>query len=319
MNKLKLSALTLLLATLAVGCTEKEQVTPVDKGHLWIFANQFATDSKVSFDPSNPYSTDEGTAAQWVENEPVVLNNTVYYVALDGDRYSLKSSPSSTDFIEPLTQDMLALYPGAAFGGNEVAVVNGNEVVMNRLVARFLTNGRQEIAFPMVASASANSQDLYFNHLCGGVRISIQNNRTEPVTVASLRIVGQSTSQVVNLGRDIDGDNVVDYTARWAFEGPWVPSGSVGGNDDDVDVKYASVMVFDLKSENSGSADLPYVTIAAGDTLQLCVPVTISTMNKIEVTGYSEAGAEIFRKKGGGAAFAIAPNHMYTIPAINIH
>lgn len=318
MNKTKIFTLTLLLAGLAVGCTEKENVTTVNKGHLWIFANQFSTDSKVSFDPGNPYSTDPNTAVQWVENEPVVLNDNVYYIALDSDRYSLKETPTSTEFIEPLDEDMLALYPGASFDGNEVEIVNGNEVVLHRLTARFLADGRQEMAFPMLASASANAQNLYFDHLCGGLQISINNNRAAAVNVASIRVVAQSASEVINLGRDIDGDDAPDYTSRWAVEGPWVPNGPVGGSDDDLDIKYSSVMNFDLRRENSGNNDIPYVSIQPTDTLRICVPVTISSMNKIVVTGYSETGVEVFRKKGGGAAFNIAPNRMYTIPAINL-
>lgn len=315
MKKSKIALITLLLATLVVGCSKDEPATPQGnepaKAPLRIFANQYeGNGSKVSFDP-----TGNGTvpfAASWVAGEKVVLNGTEYTVAhsvnwdynyylINGDNYN---NPDDNDFVISPGVAMTAIYPGPSTADIDVEV-SSNEITLNKLLIRFLSDGSQSTAFPMVATAAANVQNLYFNHLTAGVQLTLRNGTGSAVNVAKLTIIAQSGSQVVNLSKD-------GVTARWAVEGPWVPVGPVGQNGDDVDVKYSSVMNFDIKGEGTN-----YKTIAASEYLKFCVPITISSLNKIKVIGYDQNGTVVFyKKKSFGSEFNVDINKMYTLPEI---
>ncbi len=200
---------------------------------------------------------------------------------------------------------MKSLYPGDSFDGNDIEIVNGKEIVLHSLKIKFLSGGKQSMAFPMVANASADATSLYYNHLSGGVQVTLENNSGADVNVAKLRIVAQSTTDVVNLG-------INDTIARWAVEGPWVPFNTVGQNGNEVDVKYSSVMYFDLMD-----GDTPTKTIANDDELVFCVPITISSMRKLNVTGYAADGTQLFQvHKTFKNDVAVQPNRMYAFPPI---
>lgn len=302
---------------LAVGCSKDETtVVPTNvpgneqvKAPLRLFANAIANSgSKVSFDVTgngvHPFE------ANWVDDELVWLNGNVYKVAWYSDDqcayYGLKNNDD--EFIEPFHVGMHALYPGHSFGNNDVEISeNGKEIILHRLGIHFVgaTSDTQSTAFPMVANAVADTQSLYFNHLSCGVQLRLKNNGT-PVNIASLTIVAQSTTDVNNLG-------IGDTIARWAVEGPWVPMGPVGTNDDEIDVKFSSVMNFDFSDDNGHS----YKTINNGQTLKFCVPITISSVRYLKVTGYDENGNVLFyKKKDFGDLVNVYRNQMYTFPII---
>ncbi len=323
MKKTKIITMSLLLATLAVGCTKddativtnNEPATVQGKSPLRLFVNDVDNNgSKVSF---NPNGTDN-FAANWIENEWVLLNGTNYQVGLFSeqgtDYVGLKDE--FNEFIEPVASDMTALYPGKSFNidNNIVDVeVNDSVIILHSLGIKFINGDNQSTAFPMYANTTAGSQDLYFDHLTCGIQLRLENTTGSDKNIARLTIVAQSTTNVVNLGIDNDGDNNNDIIARWATEGPWVPMGPVGQNDDDVDVKYSSVMNFTF----SDDGDNAYKTIPAGDTLKFCVPVTISSLKYLKVAAYDENGNQIFyKKKNFSGAQTLVRNQMYTFPVI---
>lgn len=164
----------------------------------------------------------------------------------------------------------------------------------------------------MAASASANSSSLRFKHLCGGFRITLSNGSESDINIASLKVVAQSTTTVSH-----HSDN--GFSARWAVQGPSVPTGGVG-IEGDVDMKYASEMDFDLRSGENSYATVPAKVESTNGTLSFCVPVTITSVQYLTFVGYSTSGTEVFRAtKDLGVETAITRNYMYTIPTININ
>lgn len=291
----------MLLGVLATACSKD------GNNRLTLLAEGFTNgNSKVLInDPNHP---DDG--ATWITGEKIKLNGTVYYIGQDDkNEYRLKNSLEDADYVEPLNEQMTALYPGDSFSGNDVTV-GDDEIVLNRLVVKMNSDGKQEMAFPMVAKADAGEDDLFFYHLSGGIQVTLHANTA--VDIASLKIVAQNTEAVDNL----DNLDTLGVTARWAVQGPSMPTGNIGDNDPVVDVKYISEMNFDLKSGNNN-----YASIAANGDLVFCVPITIASMNKLVFTGYDDHGAQLFHvsKDFGSNVITVKRNKMYTVPPINVN
>lgn len=287
----------MLLGVLATACSKD------GNNRLTLLAEGFTNgNSKVLInDPNHP---DGG--ATWITDagETIKLNGTECYIVKDNrDEYRLKYSLEDAEYVESLDAPMTALYPGGSFGGNDVTV-NSNEIVLNRLVVKMNSDDTQEMAFPMVAKAAAGEDDLFFRHLSGGIQVRLHANTA--VDIASLKIVAQSTEAVDNIAYD-------GVTARWAVQGPSMPTGNIGDNEPEVDVKYISEMNFDLKS-----GDNDYVTV--DDDLVFCVPITIAKMKKLVFTGYDVNGAQLFHvSKDFGSNVTVDRNKMYTVPPIDVN
>lgn len=296
MKKRKIFALTLLTAALVAGCSKSEPGPDADgtKAHISIFTSQMEG-SKTSIDPSNP-----GAGENWIAGEEVTLNGIPYQIVAVDDHYGIDT--------EPLDVAMTSFYPYSS-NGNDVEVV-GNDVVLNRLNITF--NGdKQSMPFPMVATAEAGASSLYYSHLSAGFQLTLTNGQAwedyigdEPA-LASLTIMAQSDQQVENLG-------VGDYKARWAVEGPQVPLGPVGQNGNNIDVKYASVMNFDI--------DYAVGLILPEESRTFCVPVTISSVKKLTLVGYDENGDVLFNvSKTFDQPIAVQRNRMYSLPPITFN
>ena len=293
MKTTKIITITMLLAALAMGCKKD------NNGRLTLVAENMRGDNpKVLVDPANP-----ATSTGWINDEPINLNGTVYYVSGDlTDGFYLSNAGSE---VTALSEDMYALYLGADFGGNDVEVTNDgstHEIVMNKLVIDLQSDG-QHMAFPMAAVADANTNLLLFRHLCAGFQVTLTANSAVN-DVTSLKIVAQGNSAT-----DMNVD-LLGCSARWAVQGPSVPTGNVGGNSGDVDVKYISEMNFDFTSAPTINAT----------GIQFLVPITISSVENLTVIGYDANGIEKFRKtKAFGSAIVVERNRMYTIPSIAIN
>lgn len=316
----------MLLATLLAGCT-KDEVTPAGNNgskYVKIFVNQFnGNGSKVSFDPGDPNNP------EWITNEPVWLKNgseepAVYYVKpfpYDPNEpeyngmYGLWNNNIS-DWVSPLSNSTLSIYPGASFDDADVEV-SATEIILKRLRINFLDEGRQSIAFPMVAKEDSDYDELNYDHLTAALKVSLLNEHQEgeDVNIYTLRVVAQSISTVENFSQH-------GVTARWKNEGPWMPGYQVGDNVEDIDVKYASVMNFDLK-DVANSTD--YKTLPHGDQMTFLIPLTISKLKKLELTGYGENGEVLFHvhktffpEDEGAQIEDIERNGMYELPLITI-
>ena len=137
--------------------------------------------------------------------------------------------------------------------------------------------GGHRIIFPMAAEAAAGSESLKFDHLTGGL-IAPRHG----------------------------------ITATWAVQGPAVPGGMVGETNGDVSVVNASEMHFTFSTDGT-----PGKAIADGGSISFCVPITVSSVKTLEVTGYGTDGKQLFsRTKTLDATLAVQANTMYTIPEI---
>ena len=297
MKKTKILTIALLLATLA-GCGKDND------GRIRVFADKMSNgNSKVLIDPNNISS-----GAQWVAGEDsILLNNNPYEVQVNGNDYYIQTNDESI-----ISGPIVAFYPGTEFGGNDIEIdIVDNTIKLNRLVVEFTDDG-QKIAFPMVATSQTSdlhhAEELHFRHLTGGLRINL-HNEGDAVNLASVKIVAKSNTHADPLYYD---DNVTNetYTAKWAVQGPSVPTGSIGDNGDEVDVKYTSEMNFNLKSYDGN-----YVTVN-GD-LSFCIPVTISSVDKLVVTGYDVNDNVLFNKVKDLPHVPVVRNRMYDTPVIN--
>ena len=240
--------------------------------------------------------------------ESINLNSTPYTINANGNgSFSLN--------VEPLDETMYAVYPGTmTTGGNDITVTNngasGATVTLKSLAVNFLSTGGHTVVFPMAEKAAANSGSLYFDHLTGGLRLTLANSSGEGIAVDHLKVVVQGTAAAPAV--ELDG---VSYTVRWAVQGPTTPSGGVGDISGDREVTYSSEMNF--KMQTNGAAG---VTVPASGNIQFCVPVTMRDVKYLSVTGYNAAGQQLFtQSKTLASATPIAVNNMYNIPSININ
>lgn len=297
----------MLLATLA-GCGKDND------GRIRILAEKMTPggNAKVQIDPTSQTTIQNNT--KWVAGEIINLDGAEYAITEDqvNNAYFI-------DGVTPTTDPMYAVYPGAVTGLGDFDVTNSSTsrgVVMRRLTVNFNSDGTHNIAFPMAGYATAGADKLNFKHITGGLVLTLQNGATASAKdIAYVRVVAQSESDN-DAGFTINYGNQ-DFTARWEEQGPWVPSGQPGSSGSTVDVNYSSVMNLDFKSASGN-----YATLAAnGGTLSFCVPVTISSVKRLVITGYAANGAELFNAKTPdfSSEVQIEANHMYPVKAIPIN
>lgn len=295
----------MLLGVLATACSKD------DNNRLTLLAEGMnAGDSKVQINPGNIPA-----GAQWVPDETILFNGIAYTITEDGGIYYINV---------PVGDAAYAMYPGNnTFDGNNVTVdFDNHEIVLNRLTVRMLDGGLQQMAFPMAGRYEANATNIYFYHLTAGLRLTLRNNTENDKYVASLKVVAQSDQHVENLsfdGRRSDEDASWGdtFTARWAKQCPTVPVGHVGDNGETVYAS-ASEMNFDLRS---GETDNNPVTLAAETgQVSFCIPVTITSIRRLAVTGYDPNGDELFHVvKDFGTNIGVERNRMYTVPTIDVN
>lgn len=279
--------LPLLLTLLVVGCKK-------ENNRIRILAENMTGESKV-FIPSSGVND-----ATWVSDEIINLNGTNCTIYSSNDAFYINVDPRPAG-------DFYAVYPGSSFDGNDVTVVNNNAsgamITLNRLVVNF-HDGGHDIAFPMAATAPGGNQ-LRFSHLTGGLQFELQAQ--SPCTVATVRVITYGTGAAPSVSIDD-----VSYTVSWAGQGPTVPAGDVGGIEGDRNVRYASEMVLDMKTEGTSGVEV------GTSPVTFCAPVTVNSINRLTVKGYDENNNELFAKTQT-LNTSIARNTMYIIPSIQIN
>ena len=287
----------LALMSLMVSACSKDS-----DGRLRIYAEEMygSHNTKVWVNPS-----DVSASASWVVGEQIDLNGTPYSIANDGDGNYLDAEENS------LSESLYAIYPATVnTDGNNVTVTNNSAsastVVIKSLSVNF-RNGGHDITFPMATGQTDKSSGkLLFKHLTGGMTLTLANTTGDDCTVGSVKVVVYGDGAAPT---PITAHNV---TTRWAVQGPVLPGGEIGGNNDNQTVGYASEMHFALK-DNSTNGKI----ITSGSSISFVVPVTITPIKRLVVTGYSTNGAQLFVKdKVLSAAQTIQANHMYNIPEI---
>lgn len=287
-----------VLGLLAAGCGRE------NGGRINIFAENMhaAGDSKLLMDPANI------DVASFLSGEKLNLNGHEYTISgNETDGYSVNIGS------DEMGSTLYAVYPATtSTNGNSIVTTNSSadngEVVIKNLTLRF-NGGKHEVYFPMATpTVASSSSTMVFEHLTGGLKLTLSNTSSTACTVATAKIVTQ-TDEAASTIASRNG-----VTARWDVQGPTVPSGEVGGIIGDQDMKYACEMHFNLKTYAND-----FVTIAAGESLTFFVPMTMSSVRKLTVAGFDANGAPVFTKsKDLGSAKSIEANKMYTIPTIEI-
>lgn len=275
--------------------------------HINIFAENMNGDSKVWVDP-DPTNLNNVT---WVLGESIDLNNQSYDIKSNGNgSFSLD--------VTPLNETMYAIYPATTNSdGDDIEVTNNNgsasTVTLNSLAINFLSTGGHNVVFPMESQANAGAGSMKFNHLTGGLRLTLFNpNTTSPLTLSAVKVVLRSDQEVSPLGNH-------GVTATWAVQGPTMPSGEIGGIEGDQPVGYSSEMYFVLQNTDANGTISAGATIVPQDRMRFCVPVTVSSFRYITVIGYNMDGSQRFTKsKDLGVETTIERNKMYTIPEVVI-
>ena len=287
MKTQKIIALAAGLAMMAGSCTK-------DNLSIRLLSEPMTGGAKVLVDPAAVNNT------QWVSGEQIDLNGTARtIIQRDGNFY--------IDLDAPIDGALTAVYPASIDAGGNSVTFSANTVTINNLNIDFVAGGHR-IIFPMAATANAGSESLKFDHLTGGLRLTLSDTATNSsYTVGSLRIVTYGDGSMAAPLAARHG-----ITATWAVQGPAVPGGEVGQTNGDVSVINASEMHFTFSTDGT-----PGKTIADGGSISFCVPITVSSVKTLEVTGYGTDGKQLFsRKKTLDAALAVQANTMYTIPVI---
>lgn len=299
MKTYRLTALA-VLAVLFVGCGKDGD------GRLRIYAEKMNNGAKVWVDPANVSSS-----ASWVTGEHIDLNGTPYPIADDGDGYYL-----NTGTID-LPSNLYAIYPASVTsGGNYVTVTNNSSsastIVIRKLAVNFRDNNSvagHDIILPMAASATRGEGRLMFNHLTGAMRFTLSDTSTaNDYVVGSVKVVVYGDGAIPNA---LSANNV---TTSWEVQGPVMPSGEIGHIDGNQAVGYACEMNFALMTGGSVGKAIP-----TGGSISFVLPVTVTPVKRLVVTGYSTDGAQLFvRSKDLDNALPVAVNYLYNIPAIEI-
>lgn len=285
-----------LLALLPIACSKDGD------GRLRIYAEEMygSHNTKVWVDPANV-----SASASWVVGEQIDLNGTSYPIADDGDGNYLDAEENA------LSESLYAIYPATVnTDGNYITVTNNgasaSTVVISSLSVNF-RDGGHDIVFPMATGQTDKSSGkLLFKHLTGGMKLTLVNTTANDCTVKSVKVVVYGDGAAPT---PITAHNV---TTRWATQGPVLPGGEIGANDGNQTVGYASEMHFALKDNGADGK-----TITSGSSINFVVPVTITPIKRLVVTGYGTNGVQLFVKdKILPSAQTIQANHMYNIPEI---
>ena len=284
----KIITVAAALVLMATGCKKEDRLS------IRLLSEPMTGGAKVLVDP------DSVNNAQWISGEQIDLNGTARTINhRDGNFY--------LDLDAPINGDLLAVYPASVNANGNSVTFSANTVTINSLNVDF-RGSSHSIIFPMAAQAAAGSESLLFDHLTGGLKLTLSDTASDVnYTLGSLRIVTYGNGATA---APIEARHGV--TATWAVQGPVLPGGEIGANNGDQTVGYASEMHFTFSTDGN-----PGKAISPSGSISFCVPVTVSSVKTLEVTGYSPSGAQLFsRKKTLDVALTVQANNMYTIPEI---
>lgn len=279
-----------LLALFATGCKK-------DNNRIRIFAQNMTNDSKILIDPSDVNN------ASWVAGESILLYIWDGEDEISGS-YTIGESNQDGFYIEvdQTGEVVSAFYPAGSFGGNDIEISDAG-IVLRRLTINFHSgnNTPHDVVFPMMANPDASSSSsLLFDHITAGLKLTLA--ASDPVNVASIKIVAKNSSPMENMDPGI---------CSWAVLDPIVPFGDIGILGDQEVLCY-NEMNFDFTTDGNPGATITY------NGLSFCIPVTIHYLNGLTVIGYSANGEVLFHVTKGFSQTSLSVNTMYTLPTIII-
>lgn len=290
----------MFLAVLFAACG-KEGDGPLGDGRIGIFTNPMAGgDTKVLVNPAAVNN------ASWVAGEQIDLNGTACTIAGNStDGFYL-------DGVAPLSEEMYAIYPATMKDalGNDIVVTNGGDgacaIDIHCLAVNFRGDGTHDVYFPMAAHTAAGGTTLLFDHLTGGLKLTLTNATSDDITVDRLVVTATQDGGAPAIYKDL--------RPAWAGSPlPGIPGGEVGAETGDQGAQFISDMT--LRMNTNGSTG---VTLTAGSSLTFCIPMLAKDLRHLAVTGYHNGSPVFSKSKDLGAEKDIERNKMYTLPTINI-
>ena len=287
----KIIAVAAVLALLAGSCTK-------DNLRIRLLSEPMSFGAKVLVDPTNRTTINN---AQWVEGEQIYLGKAYDILNVSGSYY--------IDLDNPIENNQTAVYPATVYpatGNGNVVTLAGNTLTIHNLNIDFVDGGHK-IILPMAATATAGSEALKFDHLTGGLWMTL-TSASEDYTIGSLRIVTFGDGATADPIEPRHG-----ITTTWAVQGLTVPGGEIGAGGDQVDAKYATQMDFTLSTNGT-----PGKALDGGSSIKFCVPITVSSVKKIQVTAFAPDGTQLLSKMKtyAEALDNVQANHMYLIDEI---
>ncbi len=318
----KFIGLMILSALATTGCDRETGGELGRDGVLKIYTESMAREgnAKMLVTPG-VYDGDE-----WVQGEQIDLDGTAYPIGYDA------TDPANPFYhiVVPSTyvvpEHIYAIYPATvAADGNNIEVANNGSaastVLLKSLAVTFRASGgaldgTHDVYFPMAAHYGSGADSrLLFRHLTGGLQLTLRNASGAELTLGSVKVALTSDDEVVPIVYNGNGLNV---GTSWNASGMSLPNGEIGGIEGDHDVSKTSEMHFSLQTNDDGSLH-DGVVLADGEEVVFCVPVTVNSLNRIVVAGYTLDGVQHFVKGKSLASKTIERNRMYDIPAIEIN
>ena len=310
--------LILLAALATTGCESEKAGDNI----LKIYTEKMSHEgqAKVLVAPGN------NNGDEWVAGEQINLDGTAYPIGYNND-------DPANPFFHIVTPEgyvapdhIYAIYPATvASEGNDIEVVNqgsaASTVLLKRLAVTFradngVLDGTHEVYFPMAAHCGAGADcRLLFRHLTGGLLLTLRNTSSTSISLGSVKVTLTSNNDVVPI---VYSDNGFNVSTQWSASGMALPSGEIGNIEGNFDVSKTSEMHFSLMTNDGGSIT-EGATIAAGAEIAFRVPVTVSSLNRITVAGYTTDGVQYFVKGKSLASMAIERNKVYSVPTIAIN
>lgn len=303
----RLIAVTLLAAVLATGCA-KDSVAPesATTGHrISIFAGGMGSNgSKILMDPANPNN------GCWVADEEIDLGGTPYRIGGDATAGFYLDLGSNN-----VAGRLYAIYPATVKDtlGNDIVVTNGAgggvcAIDIRSLAVNIHSDGKHDVVFPMAADTTENSTALRFDHLTGGLKLTLSNSTAHTVT------------RLVVTAKKADGSPAIyrDIAPSWA--GSLLPALPIEhGQDGDQSAQFISDMTLMMNSQAGGGTITHSVTISAGSSISFCIPMLAQELKVLTITGYN-GNTQVFQKSRTlDAAISVNANQMYNIPTIEIN
>lgn len=296
--------IAMLAAVLFAGCGKSGS----DRLRLFVEPMCFGG-AKVHFDPAHIND------ATWVENELINLCGTSYpIVNSNGHAYLVTGGAE-------LPSTLYAIYPATVNDGlgNDIEVVNGGAgacgVGIRSLAVNLHADGKSDVIFPMAATATGGSQSLLFNHLTGGLKLTIANNRDQDVTVNRLVVSATQGSGTPAIYRDL--------APEWAGSTqpllPTFPARHGATGDQDMGAGFISDMTLMMNTEGTPGVTIPRKTNGTPGRITFCIPMLAKDLRYIQIIGYNGV-SPVFQtpKKDIGTPKDVERNNMYNIPTIDI-
>ena len=288
----KIISVAALAALLATGCSNDND------GRIRLFAERMAQggNAKVLFDASHI------DAAEWVAGESIDINGNACVIGgTANDGYSVDGTAITGSAL-------YAIYPATVNDalGNYIIVTNGGHdgicgVDIRSLAVNMHNDGRHDVYFPMAAAAAADATEMTFQHLTGGLKLTLRNASESDMDVFGLEVSATKA----------DGSPAIYRNIAPSWAGSLLPTIPIehGQNEDQSSQFYSNIM---LQMNTDGTLG---VTIPAGQSITFCIPMLAQQLKNITVTGYGLSPL-FYKTKSLDTPKDIERNKMYTIPVI---